>query len=78
MRPLHSTPPLTFSVLTVVWQAVIASAAFITVYHPPLAWLPVGVLGIATALLFKHTGMLASSVILHMVYNTVVIGYSSF
>jgi membrane protease YdiL (CAAX protease family) len=55
------------------WRAVVGSAAFFAIYHPPLAWLPVGLLGIANALLFKKTGRLAPAVILHMVYNAVVL-----
>jgi len=55
------------------WRAVIASAAFFAVYHPPLTWVPAGILGITNALLFKHTGRLAPAVILHMVYNAVVL-----
>jgi membrane protease YdiL (CAAX protease family) len=55
------------------WRAVAASAALFAIYHPPLAWLPVGLLGIASALLFKNTGRLAPAVILHMVYNAVVL-----
>jgi membrane protease YdiL (CAAX protease family) len=55
------------------WHAVIGSAAFFAIYHPPLSWLPVGLLGIANALLFKKTGRLAPAVALHMVYNAVVV-----
>jgi membrane protease YdiL (CAAX protease family) len=55
------------------WRAVVGSAAFFAIYHPPLSWLPVGLLGIANALLFKRTGRLAPAVILHMVYNAVVV-----
>jgi membrane protease YdiL (CAAX protease family) len=55
------------------WSAVIGSAAFFAIYHPPLSWLPVGLLGITNALLFKKTGRLAPAVILHMVYNIVVL-----
>jgi membrane protease YdiL (CAAX protease family) len=55
------------------WRAVLGSAAFFAIYHPPLAWLPVGMLGITNALLFKKTGRLAPAVILHMVYNAVVL-----
>jgi len=55
------------------WRAVVGSAAFFAVYHPPLSWLPVGLLGITNALLFKKTGRLAPAVILHMVYNAVVV-----
>jgi membrane protease YdiL (CAAX protease family) len=56
------------------WRAVLGSAAFFAIYHPPASWLPVGMLGVATALLFKKTGRLAPAVGLHMVYNAVVIG----
>jgi membrane protease YdiL (CAAX protease family) len=55
------------------WRAVVGSAAFFVIYHPPLAWLPVGLLGITNALLFKKTGRLVPAVILHMVYNAVVV-----
>jgi membrane protease YdiL (CAAX protease family) len=55
------------------WRAVVGSAAFFAIYHPPLSWLPVGLVGVANALLFKKTGRLAPAVILHMVYNAVVL-----
>ena len=54
-------------------RAVIGSAAFFAVYHPLLAWPPVFLLGVANALLFKRTGRLLPAVILHMIYNTVVV-----
>jgi membrane protease YdiL (CAAX protease family) len=54
-------------------RAVLGSAAFFAIYHPPLAWVPVGLLGITNALLFKKTGRLAPAVILHMIYNAVVV-----
>jgi membrane protease YdiL (CAAX protease family) len=55
------------------WRAVAGSAAFFAIYHPALAWLPVGLLGVANALLFKKTGKLAPAIVLHMVYNAVVL-----
>src|SRR6267378_4454810 len=55
------------------WRAVVGSAAFFAIYHPPLSWLPVGLLGVANALIFKKTGRLAPSVALHMIYNLVVL-----
>jgi membrane protease YdiL (CAAX protease family) len=55
------------------WRAVAGSAAFFAIYHPPLSWLPVGLLGAANCLLFKKTGRLAPAVLLHMVYNAVVL-----
>jgi membrane protease YdiL (CAAX protease family) len=55
------------------WQAVVGSAAFFALYHDPLSWLPVGLLGATNALLFKKTGRLAPAVVLHMVYNAIVL-----
>ena len=55
------------------WKAVAGSAAFFAIYHPPLAWAPVALLGATNALLFKKTGRLLPAVILHMVYNIVVL-----
>ena len=54
-------------------RAVLASAGFFAVYHEPLAWLPVALLGVTNAVLFKRTGRLAPAVLLHMTYNAVVI-----
>lgn len=58
------------------WRAVVGSAAFFGIYHSPLAWLPVAVLGVANALIFKKTGRLAPAVVLHMVYNAVVLAWT--
>jgi membrane protease YdiL (CAAX protease family) len=58
------------------WRAVVGSAAFFAIYHGPLSWLPVGLLGIANALLFKKTGRLEAAVLLHLVYNAVVFIHS--
>jgi membrane protease YdiL (CAAX protease family) len=55
------------------WRAVVGSAAFFAIYHPPLSWLPVALLGMANALLFKKTGRLEPCVVLHMIYNAVVL-----
>ena len=56
------------------WLAVFGSAAFFAIYHQPASWLPVAVMGVAAALLFRATGRLTTAVVLHMVYNAVVIG----
>jgi membrane protease YdiL (CAAX protease family) len=58
------------------WRAVLGSAAFFAIYHPPLSWLPVALLGATNALLFKRTGRLAPAVALHMVYNAIVLAHS--
>ena len=55
------------------WLPVLASAAFFAIYHQPLAWLPVGLLGVTNAWLFKKTGKLYPCVLLHMIYNAVVL-----
>ena len=55
------------------WRAVVGSAAFFAIYHPPLSWLPVFLLGVANALLFRKTKRLAAAVVLHMVYNAIVL-----
>jgi membrane protease YdiL (CAAX protease family) len=57
-----------------VGRAVLGSACFFAVYHPPLAWIPVGLVGAACALLFRRSGHLAPSVLLHTAYNAVVVG----
>lgn len=55
------------------WRALVGSAAFFAIYHPPFAWVPVGLLGLTNGLLFKKTGRLAPAVMLHMIYNVVVL-----
>jgi membrane protease YdiL (CAAX protease family) len=55
------------------WRAIVGSAAFFAIYHPPLAWLPVFLIGLTTAFVFKKTGRLAAAVVVHMVYNAVVL-----
>ena len=55
------------------WKAVLGAAAFFAVYHPALSWPPVFLLGTVNCLLFKKTGRLAPAVLLHMVYNAVVL-----
>ena len=55
------------------WLALLGSALFFTIYHQPISWVPVFLVGVATALVFKKTGRLAPAVVLHMVYNAVVV-----
>lgn len=54
------------------WKAVFGSAVFFAIYHAPLSWLPVGLVGAANCLLFKRSGRLAPAIVLHMAYNAVV------
>jgi membrane protease YdiL (CAAX protease family) len=55
------------------WRALVGSAAFFAIYHPPLSWLPVFLVGLTTAFVFKKTGRLAAAVAVHMVYNAIVV-----
>jgi membrane protease YdiL (CAAX protease family) len=55
------------------WTAVVGSAAFFAVYHPAMSWPPVFLLGVCNALIFKKSGRLAPAILLHMVYNAVVL-----
>jgi hypothetical protein len=54
-------------------KAIFGAAAFFAIYHPPLAWVPVAMVGATNCVLFKKSGRLAPAVLLHMGYNTVVI-----
>ena len=58
------------------WRATVGSALFFAVLHPPTAWIPVGLVGLANAELFKRTGRLGPAVALHRVYNAMVVGIS--
>jgi len=55
------------------WRAILGSAAFFAIYHPPLSWLPVFCLGAANAILFKKSNRLMPCVLLHMAYNAIVL-----
>jgi membrane protease YdiL (CAAX protease family) len=67
---------LVFRTLDQQWggaKAVIGAAAFFAIYHPPLGWIPVALVGAANCVLFKRSGRLAPAVVLHMAYNAVVV-----
>jgi membrane protease YdiL (CAAX protease family) len=55
-------------------RAMIGSAAYFAMYHPPVAWPPVFAVGLANAWLFKRSRSLVPCVLCHMAYNAVVIG----
>lgn len=55
-------------------RAVLGSTALFAAYHPLVAWVPVGALGALSALLFRRSGRLGASVLLHMSYNGVLVG----
>ena len=54
------------------WRAVLGAAGFFAIYHPPLAWAPVALVGAANCLLFKRSKRLTPAILLHMTYNMVV------
>lgn len=56
------------------WRAMVGSAAYFAIYHPPLSWLPVFALGLCSAWSFRKSGLLGPCVIMHMVYNAIVVG----
>jgi membrane protease YdiL (CAAX protease family) len=55
------------------WRALVLSAGFFATFHPPLAWVPVAVVGIYSAWLFRTTRHLLPSVICHVAYNAGVL-----
>jgi len=56
------------------WRALVGSAAYFAIYHPPLSWLPVFALGACSAWSFRKSGLLGPCVIMHMVYNAIIVG----
>jgi membrane protease YdiL (CAAX protease family) len=56
------------------WHAILGSAAYFAIYHPPVSWLPVFAVGAGSAWLFKKSGLLGPCVLLHLVYNAIVVG----
>jgi membrane protease YdiL (CAAX protease family) len=55
------------------WKSVWGSACFFAIYHPPMAWVPVAIVGATSAWLFRRSRILAPSVLLHMAYNAVIV-----
>ena len=55
------------------WRALILSAGFFAIFHPPLAWVPVACLGVCAAWLFRSTRHLLPSVACHVTYNAGVL-----
>lgn len=53
--------------------ALIWSSAYFAIYHPPVSWVPVFFLGLGCGWLYKKSGRLGPSVLLHMTYNALVI-----
>jgi membrane protease YdiL (CAAX protease family) len=58
--------------------SILASSAFFTILHPAMAWPLVFSLGAINAYLFVRTRRLLPCVILHMVYNAVIVGLTGY
>ncbi|HLE22295.1 MAG TPA: type II CAAX endopeptidase family protein, partial [Vicinamibacteria bacterium] len=57
--------------------SILGSAAVFAIVHPPIAVLPVFVMGCMAALSFEKTGLLLSPIVVHMVYNFAVVGLAN-
>ncbi|WP_458351869.1 CPBP family glutamic-type intramembrane protease [Rugamonas violacea] len=55
--------------------AAVASAAIFAIVHPPLSMLPVFVLGLCTALAYHRSKVLLAPMLVHALYNALVLGY---
>jgi ABC-2 type transport system permease protein len=53
----------------------LASAAIFALVHPAISVAPVFVMGLAAALVYERTRMLAAPIVLHAVYNTALIAF---
>ena len=58
------------------WRALVASSLFFAIYHPPMSWIPVAVVGMVNAWMFRRSGHLLLSVLVHMAYNATVVWWS--
>lgn len=55
--------------------AILWSSLLFAAVHPHVAWPPVFLVGVACALLYRRTGFLPASMLLHASYNYVVLAY---
>lgn len=55
--------------------SMLMSAAVFAIVHPPVSILPVFVLGLATAFVYERTKSLLAPVLVHAVYNAVLLAY---
>jgi ABC-2 type transport system permease protein len=54
--------------------ALLVSAGLFAAVHPPMSMLPVFGLGIGAALAYERTRMLLAPIVVHAVYNAIVVG----
>lgn len=54
-------------------KAIIISSAYFAFFHPPMAWVPVFLVGVFSAWIFKRSGWLLASVVVHMTYNFLIV-----
>ena len=52
--------------------AILISAAIFAIVHPPVSFVPVFALGVATAFAFERTRLLLAPVLTHVIYNAAV------
>jgi ABC-2 type transport system permease protein len=55
--------------------AMLMSAALFAIVHPPASTVPVFVLGLGTAFVYDRTRSLLGPMLVHAVYNAMVVGY---
>jgi membrane protease YdiL (CAAX protease family) len=53
----------------------LASAAIFAIVHPPPSVIPVFLMGLAAALAYERTRMLAAPMTVHAIYNAAVLGF---
>jgi membrane protease YdiL (CAAX protease family) len=53
--------------------AVLASAAIFAIVHPPISMIPVFCMGVCAAFVYDRTRMLAAPIVVHAIYNALVI-----
>ena len=58
-------------------RAVLWSALYFAIYHPPASWPPVLLAGVGNALLFRASRNLTPCVLAHACYNTLVLVLSA-
>ena len=57
--------------------SIICSAALFAFVHPPLGFVPIFALGVATALLYEKTGSLWASMAAHATHNGVIVALAA-